>query len=64
MDYNIYIDPYDKSFQGLPSLIVVISPLMKRNYEKYGDKIGIDATYKLVKDLNLNKTYKLVLMVG
>jgi hypothetical protein len=37
---------------------------MKDNYERFGDKLGVDSTYKLVKDHPQNKSYKLAVLMG
>ena len=37
---------------------------MKDNYQIFGDKLGIDSTYKMIKTQSQSKSYRLVTLMG
>jgi len=50
MNYYISIAPYELDSSRLPDLLIIITPLMKKNYERYGQFTAFDLTFNLIKD--------------
>ena len=50
MNYYISIAPYELDSNRLPDLLIIITPLMKKNYQRYGQFTSFDLTFNLIKD--------------
>ena len=50
MNYYISITPYELDANRLPDLLIIITPLMKKNYQRYGQFTSFDLTFNLIKD--------------
>jgi hypothetical protein len=65
MDCDIRSDPFSESMDELPELMIVVSPKMKRNFEKYGNWVGFDFTFNLVQENHANgKNWKVGCLMG
>jgi len=38
-----------------PAVMVLVSPLMTQNFQKYGDIVSFDITYSLLKNVSIEK---------
>ena len=47
---DIHSDPYEYGMDHLPNLMIIVSPLMKENFLKFGDWMGFDLTYHLIQE--------------
>ena len=50
MNYYISISPYELDSNRLPDLLIIITPLMKKNYQRYGQFTSFDLTFNMIKD--------------
>ena len=44
------IAPYELDSNRLPDLLIIITPLMKKNYQRYGQFTSFDLTFNMIKD--------------
>ena len=47
---EIHSDPFEYGMEKLPDLMLIVSPLMKQNFLKFGDWMGFDLTYHLIQE--------------
>ena len=40
----------DRQNPNIPNIMVIVSPKMKELYERFGDLVGFDLTYNVVKE--------------
>lgn len=68
MNHYVSISPYELGSNKLPDLLIIITPLMRKNFEKYGrDQFtSFDFTFNLIKDAHpdSNMKYKLGCFMG
>jgi len=67
LNYHISTDPFERNFESLPELLMIISPLMMRNYELYGagQFCAFDLTFHLIRDRHANgRTFKVGCFIG
>lgn len=63
--YDIHSDPYYFGMNELPDLMIVVTPLMKENYKKFGDWMGFDFTFNLIQEIkDKRQPYRVGAFVG
>jgi hypothetical protein len=63
--YEIHSDPYYFGMNELPDLMIVVSPLMKENFRKFGDWMGFDFTFNLIQEVKEERQpYRVGVFVG
>jgi len=57
--------PYYENMNELPELMLIVTPKMKENFEKYGNWVGFDFTFNLVQENHENgKSWKVGCFMG
>jgi hypothetical protein len=63
--YEIHSDSYYFGMNELPDLMIVVTPLMKENFGKFGDWMGFDFTFNLIQEIKDRKQpYRVSAFVG
>ncbi len=47
---DIHSEPYEYGMDKLPNIMIIVSPLMKENFQRFGDWMGFDLTYNLIQE--------------
>jgi hypothetical protein len=46
--YDVQSDPYYHGMNEIPDLLVIATPLMKDNFNNFGQWMGFDFTFNLI----------------
>jgi hypothetical protein len=50
MEYEIQSEPFEFEMNELPDILVLVHPLMKEKFQRYGNCVGFDTTYHTIKE--------------
>jgi hypothetical protein len=64
-EYDVQSDPYYYGMNELPNLMIVITPLMKENFKKFGEWMGFDFTFNIIQEIkDREQPYRVGVFVG